>query len=1587
MKNEIGRKITSLTIMAVMFAGGMTVAAPGLMPEAIADFSETEGMLTVSSVYIQGAAILEVVVNDPDVSATDIDIANGPTVSIGGTSFITNQGSNGKWYVYAVDKSQSVLLDADEKGMEFGIQCTTGLGVRHGPAETVQTQGTANIIGNTEYDIWAEAIATSGTTASQAGGCLDINNMIAALDDVAGTTSRQTLSASVLQGAPSLSNWNGAAGNSTTVDMGQRGHSLNASGYGSWPYILAFDFDSDNLVEYGSDAINVEYGNTDDYTDISILNGSPSDETHVYLTITDPALNIDPTSADKWEFNLHSPSSSDHQLKFSSNETDTNGGNLHISLSEMGDMACNDNCRLANSTGSANVVIDGGQGVIMTESGDNTAVFESWAVNGTSQIVTVDEVAGDKSVVFTYGGNSADIIITYNNADITMDAGDGDWIAGETAYVTVTDPDMNKQPGSAETLSIGDEDAIIPTIKVGSPLTLKEADGNSQLDSGDSNHNSGVQVGTSTLAYYTLNVYNTTDNSERLRIIHSADADSDACGNASCIGGDRGSSPSASTTHTWINVTTAHTRAELVDLAGTAVLNYDVSGPAGDLSSTAVSVYVVDSGENSTNNAGGLIDALTAGNARSGVIDLDDETQWIRSSDVASEQSFTSSGAGEAGTVNVGVAFKISHPVGTFLNTTHDYAIAADFCNFDQDNGSNTHNCIYRIEAEETGDDTGVFEGTIDYVMLNNSTNIASESDSSHAGNDEEVEDLMTTNSDEVTVVIMNGLSGSDTIRVVYNDTDALQVGTKIGAQIDTVTHSGTADLDADTYEAADMATITIVDADLNQDSSTRDTYANSSRTFQMNVTGSAGVAHMSFETDPMTIIETTNDSGIFVGTFKVPDFKGQDLSLTYYDSKDHSGEAVEVTDGSTVVSNSGTVSFDKSVYPVPFSGSSGCTSCATDASDLRKGDGSTTGQTEAGNVTMTITVSDSDFTDDTLTTGGASEPGTIVVTLIEGSTTNTCFTAGSATSGTGHTTTSTVQELGPLSETEMGSAVYEVEFTVDEVQHCGTMQTITSGDVFQVKYVDTADDAGTTATVYDSSTFDLRTGSLSVDKDVYVLGSDVVVTLTDPDLNLDGSSIESYALSLIEWDSAADSSELLNDTDNFTSEPSKLRETGADTGVFQSVVTLPTASLYPGGNTASTAVNIDYGEAVTLTYVDVGLSGEDTTEDDTLDVEAYFSISNFGALIELDKAVYNWTDSVYITITSPDHNVNSSSEESIGTSALPIQVTTRSGKLCTSGDKTYFADETGPDTGVFEAEVALSGFSHTMSSDTTARSAATVTTTCGSTSTGGTLKTSSQTDGVSVSYEYNDGSVVVASASIVWNIGEASFDSSVASAGGSALLTVVDADENLDSSITDAFTVAVYSDSDSGGFTLTMNETNEDTGVFEGTVYFTSDAATSGTNLRVSEGDTVTAEYTDETLPEPYTTSDDLTIAGTLTIGTAFPPLERAPAANARVVDAFGSSVAEVTVDQQVQIAADVSNGQSKDQAFAYLVQVQDGNGVTVSLAWITGSLTAGQSMSPALSWTPDASGSYTATVFVWESVDNPTALSPTVSVDIDVV
>ena len=82
--------------------------------------------------------------------------------------------------------------------------------------------------------------------------------------------------------------------------------------------------------------------------------------------------------------------------------------------------------------------------------------------------------------------------------------------------------------------------------------------------------------------------------------------------------------------------------------------------------------------------------------------------------------------------------------------------------------------------------------------------------------------------------------------------------------------------------------------------------------------------------------------------------------------------------------------------------------------------------------------------------------------------------------------------------------------------------------------------------------------------------------------------------------------------------------------------------------------------------------------------------------------------------------------------------------------------------------------------------------------------------------------------------------------------------------------------------------------------------------------------------------------------------------------------------VGKQVQITTDVTNGQDRAQPFAYIVQIQNQDGIVYSLSWITGTLDAGQSLSPSQSWMPTTPGTYTAQIFVWASVNNPDALSP---------
>jgi len=113
---------------------------------------------------------------------------------------------------------------------------------------------------------------------------------------------------------------------------------------------------------------------------------------------------------------------------------------------------------------------------------------------------------------------------------------------------------------------------------------------------------------------------------------------------------------------------------------------------------------------------------------------------------------------------------------------------------------------------------------------------------------------------------------------------------------------------------------------------------------------------------------------------------------------------------------------------------------------------------------------------------------------------------------------------------------------------------------------------------------------------------------------------------------------------------------------------------------------------------------------------------------------------------------------------------------------------------------------------------------------------------------------------------------------------------------------------------------------------------------------------------------------------------LDRTPASEPEIQDSQGKQLSYILVDQQVLIVADVTNALMTQQPFTYFVQIEDDSEAVVSLGWLSGSLSPKQMLSPALSWTPLYPGTYRATVFVWEAINNPSPLSPSIFIDIEV-
>jgi hypothetical protein len=1515
MNNEIQRKITSLTLMTIMLAGGMVVAAPSMVPTAAA-----AGALYVSAENAQfdnlfgGPMVIEVIVKDPNRSATN-ENAGEPTVLVDNQQLRLAQGLDGNWYGYFADKTNVADVANDGSQLEFGIADDPDVG---------------GILGHA-------SLATFDDTTYRSQNALNGGDAA----DFAG----------VIDNAPVLSNWNGTNASSCTA-CGQIG--INST---NWPFLQTFDLTQEDfdiiLEQAGTDEVvtlDHNNGDLDDYASLTLDRSSATQGAEVMLFIVDQQLNIDPTDEDVVIFKVANDGVTAGSSVAWTNGTINAGldsgayitafvdAGLGHGFGDNGKLLINNDTtssgtntleKVATLDDIVSTATSGFTYLVFFEDADNTGTFSNVDDSDQANLQVTSNAKRGTTATFDYNDVAQSFIVSNDFGMLDMDESSVgvEWNSGEALIVTLVDQDLNKNTLNDEDMVLTNSfNSTIPSLMIGSPITLSSS---SLFGSGNAT-DVGMTVGTFNKIATLTSPY-------------------------------VGVAANEFTQMTFNGTTVAEARTAISD-ATYVFLNYDFT----EFTGAATGILLVDA-------SGDALTASTTVTATSGLLQL--------------TGAVTAVGAGgivESDTLHMNFSSANATPL---VGQTGD-SFYVDIFTF----GDRVNNAIYRLLLEETGNNTATFVGEVEFIMLNQ-LNIDSSTTFS----------TLVTTSDEIKIIVHEDLTDEDSPRINYLDLGSDGVSTQIADQVAAPSHSGVVTFDSDNYKTADTVVITLNDQDLNTDSelidvyitSTDDKVGNAGTDHVLDVTfndvlwqngvdqsGTAGSPDDGLQASGFTLVETGIATGLFTGSFQVPatyydssssttvTTTGTDIEVNYNDHRDASGETIEVGAGASVNANTGSVSFDRTVYPVPWGNDTANSRFALHASALNLNGGTTENALAQGDVIVHVRVTDADY--DVSASGEDTINDTEVVLKIErGSNSTTVATFGTSTL--------------PITETSPTSGIFEydqaITYQSGPTTSCPSVLgngCVLQGDILTVEYSDLKDASGQAQTVTDSATFDLRNGVLQSDKSVYLIGSDMILTLIEPDFDLDNDGAQSFTLDLIEWDSDAATTTmgakgLSGANAAFDPEPSALRETGDSTGIFQVVIEIP--------DTLDSDL-LDRGEKIDLEYTDWGPAGADYVGQEDEDIGLTVYTSNFGATIELDQKVYTWTDKVYITIVAPDHNFDSGLVDEIGnTSSDPVKVSTRGNQL-----SQYKLVESGADTGIFIGEVTLAGFIHDADGDGTNDITGTASAlTTGSGPTEGNLATTDN-DGLTVSFEFSEDETVVGSALIRWGIGEVQWLEASYPASGTGVVRIIDADMNLNPEAIDNFAVDAWSDSDAGGIDLTVTETNEATGIFEGTVFFTVANDSSGHRLRVAEGDTVTAEYEDNTLPEPYTTADELDITATTLIGTIVPPLERAPAANLRTVDAFGNSLNSVSVDQQVQISADLANGQDREQSFAYLVQIQDGDGVTVSLAWITGSLSSGQSFSPALSWIPTQSGSYTATAFVWESVDNPTALSPPVSTTISV-
>ena len=875
-------RVLLLALTVGTFAGILPIYAESSNPHLIVS---AENPLFDN--HFEGSMVVEVVILDPLISDTD-EAKGEPNVSLNGAELRMVQATDGAWYAYFANKEKAQVADGisftgdpdgEGKGLDFGEFCD---------ADTAEL-----VLGVSFSDTEGVAVPRIGLA--------DSTNGEASFKECSGSLSTSDKLINNVVRSPETINQN-------TGISGQIGLDPDV-----WPIIQLFSFSNQVEIKYnragGTEKVTLEY---DEIPNISVnldRDGYPNGA-EVILILNDTQLNQDPTDEDSWTFNINSTTATFYQAfdeKGREDATNTPGLiNLFPHLSKLG-FEDNGFVRLdldsvielkTNDKQPSSSVNDEttfySQIITLVETRPSSGIFQSYDESNESVIGIRNDAPRGRAGVVDYNDDDYSIVSGSVTATIGLDLGTKA-LSGTRSQVTLQDPDQNLDSKTRDELDVFRSTAIIPTLQMGTPITLEKASiVQFYKEAGDDLLTDGIEASGSSVP----------DKNSDILKINTGPTNFPSSFDFEMISIDLG-------------ITSSTLENLLIDNEnnfGTNWLNYDFR-------SIQQQLELDDFSETQIDLVFGTLDGTPV--------------TIVDSGDISSAQDLIEiNGTNIKGNLEPGNVFAIiifdpngNEIQGVIDNESDTQPIVFDFFSFGLDGTEDVNNAIYRLELEESSVDSSIFEGTMEYTVINQLN-----------FNDSDLIKSLRTINDEIRFLVTDRLLDEEGVTISYSDLAQVGVVISTATKTDIPTHSGNVGFTSQSYRFGQPVIVRLVDPDLNLDFDRVDIYhvINDPASPNVDTVGDKsgqilleikikdirykrctidGIEFGGLGATGFSIIETSSNSGIFEGSFKMPTKicskdgselispAGGKVDAKYFDFRDVSGEPNTFETGRTKLS------------------------------------------------------------------------------------------------------------------------------------------------------------------------------------------------------------------------------------------------------------------------------------------------------------------------------------------------------------------------------------------------------------------------------------------------------------------------------------------------------------------------------------------------------------------------------------------------------------------------------------------------------------------------------------------------------------